>query len=171
MYGKERYVNPDVCVFYMCSEPFLKLERQSAALKVVTMLSLFFFWGGGSELPSCSWGLYLFLRGRFRRNRRPQSSLQTLVHIESLQRGGTLQGGERIRRQLLKRDSKWKRSKRKKEVADTDWKASAERKSYGQLKPQTAEPWTEQTRHTCGSDGMDVMTDDFIFSFSSSEDR
>lgn len=62
-----------------------------------------------SELPSCSSGLYLFLVGRFGRKRRPESSLRTLVHIESQQRGGTLQGRERIRRQLLKRDSKWKK--------------------------------------------------------------
>lgn len=63
------------------------------------MLLFFFF---ASELPSCSLGLYLFLRGRFRWNRRPESSLRTLVHIESLQRGRTLHGGKKDKEAVIK---------------------------------------------------------------------
>lgn len=64
------------------------------------VFSFYFFCA--SELPSCSSGLYLFLRGRFRWNRRPESSLRTLVHIESLQRGGTLQGGKKDKEAVIK---------------------------------------------------------------------
>lgn len=46
--------------------------------------------------------LYLFLRRRFRWNRRPESSLPTLAHTESLQQGGILQGGGKDKEAVIK---------------------------------------------------------------------